>query len=72
MKNIITLIIIGLATIANAQNNQLSLENGKYLDVNGNLYSGVYEQLSNGVKTAELNVEKKIWDDKGNLTTKEY
>ena len=60
MKNIITLVLAALTTLSFSQNQELIVENGKYFNVNGTLFSGQYAQFQDGYKIAELSVEDGI------------
>lgn len=57
MKKLMTIILSMLSVVVFSQNQEVNIENGKYFNVNGTLFTGQYAQYKDGIKVAELSVE---------------
>jgi len=57
IKNILTALFLTLTTLAVGQTTELTLENGKYYNLQGELFNGTYEQYEGSTKVAQLTVE---------------
>lgn len=60
MRNLIAIIVLIFGVTANAQNGDIQINNGKYFTLSGGLFTGVYEQFTDGVKTSEMEVKNGV------------
>ncbi|NNJ54819.1 MAG: hypothetical protein HKP14_01730 [Bacteroidia bacterium] len=60
MRNLLTIIMMSVIGLLSAQNVDVEVVNGKYFNLDGNLFTGTYTEYAEGIKISELNIEEGV------------